>query len=173
MKKVVFLCCFFLLTINCISQEFPAAYLGIWKGELLWYKTGVTKPQKVNMQLVIQPSDTINQYKWHLSYGEKNQDNRPYVLKRTDTSASHWIIDEQNGIILDQYLVNNKLIGAFTVQQNTIMNSYSIEKNRLIVEFFTINAGPINTSGGKEGIPTIMSYQVKGYQKAVLKKVHK
>jgi hypothetical protein len=171
MKAILSLCCFF-LSLTAMAQDFPASFLGYWQGELLWYKQGAKEPQKVPMQLIIQPSDSAGQYTWQIIYGENKQDNRPYILKPVDTAKGHWVIDERNSIILDHYWLGNKFTSAFTVGNNTIVDSYWIENGLLMVEFFSISSKPLNTTGGKEkDIPAVDSYALRGYQKAVLKKV--
>ena len=106
----------FFLWISCIvsftassqSATFPQSWTGNWKGELLWYKTGKADPQKVNMELRIHPADSINSWSWQIIYGSEMEDNRPYKLICKDTSKVHWVIDENNGIVLDQYWVADK-----------------------------------------------------------------
>lgn len=126
------------------------------------------------MQLVIQPADFVNTYTWQIIYGDKGEDNRPYILKPVDTAKGHWQVDERNGIILDQYFVGNRFTSAFTVQNATIIDSYWREGNTLIAEFYSITAKPVNTSGqGTEESPKVDSYATRSYQKAVMKKVKK
>jgi hypothetical protein len=123
------------------------------------------------MQLIIRPADTAGQYTWQLIYGERGEDNRPYLLKPVDSAKGHWVVDERNGILLDEYLVGNKLHCVFTVQNTTICNSYWLEGEKMMVEFYSINARPVRTSGnGTEESPKVDSYAVKGFQKAVLKR---
>jgi hypothetical protein len=135
------------------------------------FQAGKKEPQKVKMQLIIQPADTAGQYTWHIIYGEKSEDNRPYLLKPVDTGRGHWVIDERNGILIDQYWVGNRFTSMFTVQNSTILDSYYIEDGRLIAEFYAISAKPVSTTGlGIEDVPTVNSYEIKTYQKAILKK---
>lgn len=153
------------------AQDFPGRFIGHWEGELLWFQAGKKEPKKVKMQLIIQPADTAAQYTWQIIYGEKSDDNRPYLLKPVDTAKGHWVVDERNGIVLDQYWVGNRFTSAFTVQNSTIIDSYWIENDQLIAEFYSISAKPVNTTGGSsKDIPPVQSYATKSYQKAVLKK---
>jgi hypothetical protein len=125
------------------------------------------------MQLLIQPSkDSAGQYRWNLIYGAAGADDRPYILKPIDSAKGHWVIDEVNGIVLDQYWVANKLCGVFTVQNTTIVNSYWIENGKLFVEFISYSGKPIATTGkGDKAVPFVDSYNIKSYQRAVLEKV--
>ena len=172
MKKIFFSCCFFIASNLTFGQSsFPKQFIGHWEGELKWYHPGKKEPQKFKMQLIVRPADTAGHYTWQIIYGENSKDNRPYLLKPVDTAKGHWQVDERNSIILDQYWLGDKFTGAFTVGNNTIVDSYWIENGRLLVEFYTISAKPIAATGGKsEDIPAVDSYSFKGYQKGVLKK---
>ena len=151
---------------------FPAEWKGNWKGELQWYKAGKADPEKVNMELRIYPAETPGQYNWHIIYGTIEQDSRPYLLRPVDSSGVHWVIDERNGIILDQYWVANRFTGVFSVQQSTLVNCYYMEDNKLFVEFTSFGKKPVNSTGsGTEESPTVDSYQVRSYQKAILYRI--
>jgi hypothetical protein len=160
---------FFFSPLLCQQPGFPVSWAGNWKGELQWFRTGAKEPQKVNMELRIQPSTTAGEYSWHLIYGKETEDSRPYILKQKDTAGIHWVIDENNGIVLDQFWAGNKFCGAFTVMNSTIVNNYWMENDKLMVEFFTLSAKPLLTTGkGTEESPSVDTYKVAGYQKAVL-----
>lgn len=104
-------------------------------------------------------------------YGSPTQDSRPYTLIAKDTAKGHWMIDEHNGIIIDQYFIAGRLTSMFTVQSSTIVNSYWIENGRLHAEFITMYAKPVTTGKGDKDIPFVDSYQTKSYQKAVLSRL--
>lgn len=159
-------------TIAQDSAKFPASFIGHWQGTLNWYTEGTDEPKLINMELHIQPSkDTSGQYTWHIIYGKATEDNRPYLLKAIDSAKGHWIIDEVNGILLDQYWKGGKFAGAFTVGGTTIINSYWLEKGQLHLEFFSHPAKPLATTGlGTEDSPKVDSYHIRSYQKAVLNK---
>lgn len=124
------------------------------------------------MELRLLPGDSAGNWTWQIIYGSETQDNRAYRLIRKDTTGIHWAIDELNGIILDQYWVAGKFCGAFTVQNSTIINNYWMENGKLMVEFYSISAKPVNITGnGTEESPAVNSYKVGSYQKAILQKI--
>ena len=154
-----------------VKNNFPQDFVGKWKGTLEWFRTGNAAPQQVNMELNVLPADSPGNYTWNLVYGSASADNRPYLLKSVDSAKVHWIIDELNGIKLDQYWVGNRFTGSFTVQNSTIVNTYYIENGVMIVEFISYASKPIATTGkGNEDAPFVDSYSIKSYQRAVLKK---
>ena len=161
--------CLILFTVQAQQSQFPQSWTGNWKGELEWFKTGTNGSQKVKMELRIQPMDSTGQFSWQIIYGSASEDNRPYTLISKDSTGIHWVIDEHNGIVLDQYLVGNKFAGAFTVMGNTILNNYTLENDKMMVEFYSINAKPVTSSGlDTESSPVVDSYRIGSYQKAVL-----
>lgn len=175
MKRSTLSLAFFLSVVSLNAQEqlkFPDAFTGHWYGKLNWYSGGDSTPRVVDMELHIQPSkDSINQYTWHIIYGKPSEDSRPYLLKAVDTAKGHWVIDEVNGIRLDQYWKGGKFAGAFTVAGNTIVNSYWIENGELHIEFFSYPVKAITTSGnGTEASPKVDSYYIRSYQQAILRK---
>jgi hypothetical protein len=167
MKALLPLFLFLASSAGAQAPLFPASFVGHWEGTLLWHSQG--KVQSVAMQLRIQPADSSGHYTWQLIYGAGGEDNRPYLLKPVDTARGHWMIDERNGIILDQYWLAGRLSASFTVQQTTIVNAYWLQGDTLHSEFLSLTARPVRKSGdqGPE-IPAVESFGVKGYQKAVL-----
>jgi hypothetical protein len=171
MKFLLTLSLLFSLSALSQSGSFPKSWVGNWKGELLWYTGAAKEPKKINMELRIQPLDSPHKFSWQLIYGSATEDNRPYTLIAKDTAKGHWVIDENNGIVLDQFWIAGKFCGAFTVQTSTIINNYWLENGKLHVEFYSISAKPVATTGkGDKEIPFVDSYQMKSYQKAVLEK---
>jgi hypothetical protein len=156
---------------NAQQSKFPQSWTGNWKGELQWNKTGNDTVQKVKMELHIQPFTEAGKYNWQIIYGNNKADNRPYILFAKDSAKGHWAIDENNGIILDQFLIGDKFCGAFTVQNSTIINSYWLEGDKLIVEFYNLNLKtPFNSGKGTEESPSVDSYRMRSYQKAILRR---
>lgn len=154
------------------KYRFPADFAGRWKGNLQWSQPGKKEPVNVNMELNILPADSALKYSWQLVYGQAGEDNRPYILRAVDTAKGHWVVDELNGIVLDQYWTGQKFCGAFTVQNSTIVNNYWIENGQLVVEFISLVAKPIATTGnGTEESPKVDSYRVSGYQRALLSRL--
>lgn len=169
MGFLTLICCLAVSILKGQSASFPQSWVGNWKGELQWFKTGKAEPQKVNMELRIQPADSANKYTWQIIYGSPTEDTRPYTLIPKDTTGVHWVIDENNGIVLDQFWIADKFSGVFTVMNNTIINSSWIENDKLMIEFYSIGAKPSATTGnGTEESPSVDSYKIGSYQKAVL-----
>ncbi len=150
-----------------------AKFIGNWQGAMTWSPNNGKPPQNVEVLLSIQPiKDSVNQYTWNITYGTNKADVRPYILKKIDTIANHWVIDENNGIVLDSYMLQGRLIGAFTIGGVTLVDNYWIENNNLHFEFITFPKMAQGTTGkGTEEVPIVDVYRIGSYQKAVLKKM--
>ena len=145
------------------TSAFPASFIGHWKGQLNWQRGGAAK-QTFAMQLIIQPV-TDSTYTWQIIYGDQKQDNRPYILKPVNPALGHWQVDERNGIILDSYVFEQSLTGAFTVQGNTIVDKYTVHGDSMDVAFFSIQLDKKTRSGsGTEESPAVDSYRVGSLQ---------
>jgi hypothetical protein len=176
MKKMILFIPVFLFIINLHAQDksgltgFPRSFLGNWKGKMQWIRPG--KPtQEFSMQLKIQPTDTAGQFSWLIIYGDDGKDIRPYVLKPVDTAAGHWVIDERDGIILDNYVHGDAIHGAFTLLESTLVDNYFLENGKLHVEFFTFNLGEKTRSGkGTSETPFVDNYRISAYQSGVMTK---
>lgn len=155
---------------------FPNQWLGIWEGELQIYK-GQEVVQKVPMRVDNLGTDNPDVYIWALTYGPDTiAGRRNYLLKAKDRSRGIWEVDEQNGIFLEGKVVGNTFINVFTVMENTLISSLSVENEQTIkfeiivyTKESTSKTGDLVHEG--ENIPAVFSYSITGYQKAVLKKV--
>ena len=169
MKLLLFL--FLTVSLPALAQDFPKNFVGHWEGTLEWHQAGNPVPRKVRMQLVIQPADTLGQYTWQIIYGAGGEDNRPYLLKPVDTAKGHWVVDERNGILLDQFWVGQRFTSVFSVQNSTILDSYYIENGKLVAEFYSYTAKPLQRSGkGTDESPFVDSFATKAYQRAVMER---
>jgi hypothetical protein len=155
------------------SISFPDDWLGVWKGKLKIYSPkGLA--QEVDMKIENLPTDTIDVYQWALIYGEDEvKGRRNYFLKVIDREKGHYVVDEKNGILIDAFLFNNKLISNFEVMNNQLTSIYDLTDDTMIFEIYVNKTTPISTTGNIESengekIPEVKSYPISGYQKAIL-----
>ena len=123
------------------AQSFPTTFLGHWKGSLEIY-SGAKKTMTISVGLDVTKTDTSGRYNWVITYGDSNQDIRPYKLVAIDSTKGHWAIDEQNGIIIDMYATGNKVSTLFVVMGSSIMISYWIEKGEMFMELYSFPEKP-------------------------------
>ena len=157
-----------------MELSFPEDAVGYWLGEIsIFQDTGLV--QKVPMALDIFEIGETGVWAWHIIYNPgKNEDKRKYLLIEVNKEKGHYQIDEDNGIILDAYLLNNKLISSFSVSNSTLQTINTFLDSQMV---FEVIAGPqksINTSGNmkveENEIPPVDSYQLSTYQRAILSK---
>lgn len=172
--KSIFLFCLFYVGLYVHAQNFPQTWEGIWQGELNIYSSASAKSvQTLTMQLKIQPIDAKT-WAWEIGYLVGEGDIRKYELHEINAEKNEWLIDEKNGILLNQRLLGNRLIGSFSIEKSLIINSYEFNNDSIIVEFYSTQLDPENTIGlGTEESPVVGNHKVGNYQKAVLKKVNK
>ncbi|KYP15676.1 hypothetical protein [Flavihumibacter sp. CACIAM 22H1] len=152
------------------KASFPKSWVGKWKGALTWHQ-GLQERPGVMMELHILPADSTDHYSWRIVYGTAQKDNRPYLLKPFNKERGHWLIDERNSIVLDQFLIGDRFCGTFTVEGNTILNSYQLSGDSLLVEFYNFQEKPIViTGGGDTTTPKIKTYGMRSHQRAVLRR---
>lgn len=167
---IILSCC-----LSAYSQQglFPSDWVGNWSGTLQWYSGTNEQAKTVRMQLQIQPvPDSPLVYTWKLFYGEDAKDQRPYLLRAVDTAKRHWLIDERNSILLDQFIIGDRLIGSFSLNNTLITNSYWIENGEMQIEFTSLRKSSLRSSGmGTEDIPRVEAYQVVSFQRARLKRL--
>lgn len=153
------------------SVGFPQVFTGKWKGTLTWFTAD--KPAKTFvMRLNILPADS-GHFTWQIIYGDDMNDNRPYTLKQVDAAKGHWIVDENNSIILDSYWIGNRFTGVFSVNNATILDQYWIAEDGLHVEFIAYETAAVSVTGGTSNdIPPVSSYKIKSMQRGVLTRVN-
>lgn len=172
MKSIFLSCCFFLSLLPVWGQmNFSATFSGHWSGTLHWHQLG-KEPQQVKMQLVVKPTDSAHVYTWQIRYGDGEADNRPYRMRAVDTAKGHWQLDEQNGILIDQYWLGNRLTSSFSVLGATIVYNYWREGETLVAESYHIRTKePAISGSGTDESPRVESFKPGSFQRAVLKRV--
>lgn len=155
-----------------LPNSFPSSWVGDWAGELQIFKAeGMT--QSLPMQLLIQPIDNSTDYSFTIIYGlDIDKGTRSYVLKTIDASKGHYVIDEQNSIIIDAYLLGEKLVQRFEVMGNLLETFVEKRGDTLVWEIFSGKHEPTTVTGDTvqdgEDIPRVKAFPMGVYQKCVL-----
>lgn len=151
-----------------IIEEFPKTWEGKWEGRLkIFNAKGLA--QEIYMGLEILPIDTSENHTWTIIYGEgDDQQIRAYELITKDAAIGHYLIDEKNSIILDDYLLGNTLYSRFDVMGSLLTAVYRKEGDKIIFDIIAGSAEPISTTGGEDDIPEVNSFKITNAQRAVL-----
>ena len=158
------------------TLSFPTAWEGEWSGDLV-ISNGQGELQRIPMILRILPTDS-NRHTFTIVYGEDTAENtRPYYLQTVDASVGHYEVDEDNGIILDDFQIAGKLYSRFEVMGNLLLTTLEKQDEHLIYEIISGPLEPIRTTGDieveGEQIPPVGGYRITVQQRAVLSKKDK
>lgn len=174
--RYLFLLLVFTVSIGQAQNKFTETWEGLYKGDLELYDVHDVK-MIIKMELDIQKqSDTL--YQWKISYDYNGKiDVRNYHIKCIDAQKGTYVIDENNGILIDAYYKNKTLTSYFEVLEFAILTSYEKTKDDLITfDLFSMNSKKYTLSGGEinegEEVPEVKSVLVNGRQKALLYKQH-
>lgn len=99
---------------------------------------------------------------------------RDYQLKLVDASKGHYMVDENNSILIDTYYRNGILTSFFEVEKSFIISEYKKVGAEIHFDIISAKNSP-NLSGNQqvdgETIPEVLSFPVNGRQEAVLIKI--
>ncbi|MBT9546396.1 MAG: hypothetical protein IV090_13490 [Candidatus Sericytochromatia bacterium] len=131
--------------------RFPEDWQGVWRGNCS--NTGPGGKQTyapVQMNLTILPQ-TNQRWQWKIEYISGEKQVRDYLLKPVDAAKGHWLIDENNGILLDNFSINGGLIlEAFTVGPTLIHGRHQrLDGNLLKVELTSYSLQGDRKSGAE------------------------
>ncbi|GAB4127429.1 MAG: hypothetical protein OHK0045_19880 [Raineya sp.] len=148
------------------NQDPLQEWLGIWKGNLQIYSLE-GKKQVIPMELHILPTDTAGRYTWKILYDKSP---RNYTLIAQDASKGLYLIDEKNGIILENQLFANTFFGCFEVMGNLLTSTYRLEGKQLIFEIFSMSKKKLQKTGNipEKESPEVIIYPSQVMQKAIL-----
>ncbi len=150
-------------------EKFPEAWAGEWEGPLEIFNAK-GKTMEIYMGLDILPIDSST-YTWTIIYGEgENRQERKYEIKKGSEGEGHYIVDEKNSILLDDYLLGNTLYSRFEVMGSLLLISYEKLGETIIFEVISGKNDDLKTTGGQDSIPEVKSYPIKISQKAILKR---
>jgi hypothetical protein len=149
-------------------SSLPTEWHGEWRGTLHIAERNIEIP----MGLDILPIDGRDAWTWRMTYGE--QPPREYTLVPTER-ANRFIIDENNGILLDVRRDERTMTSVFAVGEILIVSRYELVGDTLINEIVTVATGSPRVSeapGAQRGAPAekVESHMVTGHQRAVLRR---
>jgi hypothetical protein len=137
--------------------------IGLWEGTMYLYGKGQLR-DSVLVQLSVQKTASPNTWSWKTSYLSKTQPMvKDYKLVLKDATTNTYVTDEGDGIVLKDYLFNNKLYNVFETQGIFLTSSYELIGDQLIFEV---------SSGKKleEENKAVTNYSVTSLQRVVFKK---
>lgn len=174
MKYLVFL----LMIVSCAtaqeikiendSLQFPEDFFGIYKGDL--NMTTSKGERTIQMEFHLNKTDSIGKYQYMLVYiVDGNRQERKYNLITKDATKGEYIVDENNGILLDAKLIDNTIYSMFEVNESIITTTERFYKDAMDFEITFTDTKQKVISGTNDEEPTeVISYPITGRQKAYL-----
>ncbi|MCP4437341.1 MAG: hypothetical protein GY810_00040 [Aureispira sp.] len=155
---------------------FPNDWLGTYQGKMEMYSPKNGKYMEIGLKMVISETDTVNRWRWQMFYDEfrGQKITKDYAVFRTDSMPKgHYVLDENNGILLDRVLMGNTFYDCFDVGQQGLCSTTSINGNSIHFEVFSYSKEKKKLSifGDSENQDTVTSFPLQYTQKADLKRV--
>ncbi len=126
-----------LLAISLVPADTPAKpvlpveWYGRWTGTLK-ITPAKGKPQEAAMELLIEPIKGKKAYRWRIIYGDpKTKPARNYELIPQE-KANHFVIDENNGLLIDSWLIGNTMHSQFQVADSMIPVRYERKGDTIV-----------------------------------------
>ncbi|AEI49080.1 hypothetical protein [Runella slithyformis] len=157
------LCLLALLPSLKAQTSFIEGCLGNWKGTMYIYSRGALK-DSVSVTLTVAKTNEAAAWTWKTEYlSPKMPMVKDYVLRLKDAAKGHYITDEGGGIMLMDYLFNNKLYCVFETAGVMLTSTYELRGKELIFEV---------TSGKKqtEDNQPVTNFSVDNLQRVVFRK---
>lgn len=150
------------------SFAFPGDWVGEWAG-MLQIDVPQGRKQRVPMELHIAPLDSAGAYTWVIVYGT-DKDERSYTLLPKDPAKGLYEINENNGIVLNNYLIGNELLCRFSVMGNLLLSSYERPHEGIVFNIISGKSEPQAKTGGVGDVPVVDNYWLTVRQRALLEK---
>lgn len=119
------------------QSGFPVKWLGSYAGELyIEFPDGIRDTMPVTLDLL--PTPTANRWTYRVSYFSKKWGNivKDYELFWNDSlkSPNHFMLDEKDGILIDEMFMNNRFYATFEAEGNIFASLLEKTKTGLYME---------------------------------------
>ncbi|KZN31622.1 hypothetical protein N474_22120 [Pseudoalteromonas luteoviolacea CPMOR-2] len=161
--------CLGLSAVSAGAQAAPQQWQGFFKGQCELVAPGHGSLYKFPMSLEV-GAPVENKADWIITYGEgATAQPRNYTLVTLDEKKGHFAVDENNGIVIDQYLFENKFVSLFEIGSSKLNASYELHSDgSLDVEIITYTFDTIREA--QVGPYLVANYGGKRIQKCTLYK---
>lgn len=143
---------------------FPDRCKGNWKGMMYIYQKGALK-DSVGILFSVTPEGK-NQWNWKTEYlSNKFPLVKNYTLKLVDSTINRYVVDEGEGILLYDYLFDNKLYAVFEAHDILLTSTYELKNDDELI--FEVTSG--KKLAGKT-TDEVLNYSIESLQRVVLRK---
>jgi len=154
----------FLVSLSCFAADF-SPFIGQWRGDC---QNG---EQQFEMELLVEKENSLK-YSWIIIYYlEGSAQKRAYTLLIDKKLGGQFIIDENNGLLLQGKLVDNIMYQLFHLKSGPIIiPRYEAGESFIKVEMPTYDRRNPQSSTTTDLQNTVYSYEFTGIQKCLLLK---
>lgn len=138
-----------------VEHQFPEDWLGTYSGSLQAYRAGSNQnmyPSEVILNIAA--TTDSNRWEWSSVYimdGREPIEKKYYIIQPDTLGPTQYIMDEDNGIFIDQHLYGNTFTGAYTVNGQFFTVTYTKIKDELLYELNVYNSSPTASVEIEEG----------------------
>lgn len=143
---------------------FPDKCIGTWNGVMKIYAKGKLRDSVSIKFTVARKNDTV--WTWHTQYiSAKMPVSKAYTLRLKNKAANEFITDEGDGILLNEYVSENKMYSQFETQGFYLTSTYELVAEHVLV--FEVTSATKSMAGGGTDV---INYSVNNIQRVVLKR---
>jgi hypothetical protein len=172
MSKI--LCLFFSLLAGAnlaAEQNFIKNYIGLWKGNC---QLSGSRSMTFQMTLTVKPAENSNDtYSWKTTYrSQQINQQRDYRLVLDSKDKNKFVIDENNGLLLDGVYVQGKMLQLFSVNDSVVLSATNTIIGKTLhvsMPSWTVKKPRITAS--IDGQNQVRSYRLNGLQECRLRRV--
>jgi hypothetical protein len=151
------------------AEKLPLAWTGTWSGPCLSDNTMGLAPEH-GMTLTIKPIAETPHFDFHIQY--TGEPVRRYELQLVNEKEGHYIVDEKNGIILDDFYKQGSLNSMFLINGRIFQSQWTLNGGVMNVRQTAYDGVNSRNSGGANSIPAVLSFNILISEKCELKKVN-
>ncbi len=147
---------------NLVAKISFSQWQGRWDGTCLQnqYNTENVKTQsETKMTLEIKELDN-DQVSWVINYfGEPP---RNYTMRKSNTNLEgHYVLDENNGILIDRFKIKNEIRDLFQVNGKKIFTTTTLEENTIKIVTNSFWQQPLRTTSLPDGSFKVNSFALR------------
>lgn len=151
-----------------VNHLFPNDFLGKYEGTL--YITNTKGKSDLHMEFHLLRTVSPDTFIYKLVYvTDSVRQSRDYHLISVNADKGEFLVDENNGILLDTKYIDSTLYSMFEVEGSLLTSTLRFYKGFIDFEITYSKMKNNRTSGGEDGeSPVVVSYPVSVVQKARL-----
>jgi hypothetical protein len=148
-----------------LKSPLPVSWHGDWAGTLVMLGPA-NKPTEVALKFTVAPLPGTRDLTWKLTYGDGAKSVvKDYILKPDGDKPGRFLLDEQNGVILEMRLANDKLYSLFQVGETLLTARYELRGEAIHFEVTSAKPTPAKTGQGQ-----VQGFTTEAVQSAELKR---